>query len=71
MEREAYFRVESLAEYRVVATDRVKVARYYRTLEGVPTFRFYGDLADVLESERLGLRVPLAEFYRKLFEGAA
>ncbi len=59
----AYTQTESLAEYWLVETTAAEVTRVVRTGDGW-ALRFVVGLDAVLESEALGVAVPLADVYR-------
>lgn len=59
----AYTRIASLAECWIVETDTAEVTRVVRTGDGW-ALRFVFGLDAVLESEALGVAVPLADVYR-------
>ena len=59
----AYTQIGSLAEYWMVEPDRVEVTQVVRQPDGWG-LRFALDLGAAVESDALGLAVPLADVYR-------
>ncbi len=62
---EAYFRLDSLQEYWIVEADRSHVVRYERR-EGRILVQMIPDLDQSLQSEALGVSIPLREIYRRV-----
>jgi len=61
----AYFKIESLREYWIIDPERAYVRQCIKAQEGV-LVRLVQDLTANLDSEALGLSVPLAEVYRRI-----
>ena len=59
----AYTSLDSLAEYWIVEPDRAEVTRVVRTADGW-ALRFVVGPDAVLESDALGVAIPLADVYR-------
>ena len=62
---EAYFRLESLQEYWIVEADRPYVVRYERR-DGRILVHMIPDLDQPLQSDTLGVSLPLREIYRRV-----
>jgi Uma2 family endonuclease len=63
---EAYQTIKSLKEYVIVSQDEVSIHLYRRIRNGTWQMETYTDMAQEVEFKSVGLRLPVAQIYRRV-----